>query len=724
VTTRHLVPIALAALLLIGALLGLGNSPSTLDGRHSTDQPLRPGWGIDARLGIWGKEELPEWLRMLATANLRYIRERFTQASSKASWRDGMIATWRRMRDAGYGILGWAEPPPGLSPTEFRDQLPDDLMAVYEWGRFLGWSLRDVITIWELPNEPDTMYFRDLPDRTVAYCKALYLGLADGQAEGREPMRSGDRLPRCRQSRAESRGRRWAVPTAGTEIERRETEAHSTRRQPATSKALVPRPSSLVPPKQGVLMPALGFSPGPWLRRAAENGIYDYTDGLNVHFYGHARDFRGALRLHERFAEQWRSGLPTWVTEAGINSTPPYDLDEERGREIQKEFTLETARVALEEGVAVFMPFVLVWPKEEWFAFAHAPDAPYPVWEAYAKFTREHSLPEQAVLTPPEDPSRIVLQWLPDYTDCIPHKVSGSYWVAPGRHTSLGGELRVYNFSDEAVSGTVRGMVGVSEDGISKGGERRTEDSVTVELRFENGTGQVPVEVPAKGMVALPVRLEVPVGGYLRAPVRFEWDERSRVVSAVETRPTEELLPERELLAGTAPREDDFQWIWEPEPFEVTDVGEFWTALNGVKIVKEGKGLSRTTSFYIERPSRDPRLPPMAVAKVNGLPALKNGFLRVRFPRTLHREGNVRVDLIDDKGQRFTVAEEFGKNRFRVDPTETWLSYEDFNLYAWGRITENPTFRPEDIREIQLRFFPSVLPAKIGVALEARGTAR
>ncbi len=93
----------------------------------------------------------------------------------------------------------------------------------------------------------------------------------------------------------------------------------------------------------------------------------------------------------------------------------------------------------------------------------------------------------------------------------------------------------------------------------------------------------------------------------------------------------------------------------------------------------------------------------MAVTKVEGLPTVENGFVRLRFPRGFR--GWLRVDLIDEVGQRFTVAQGLGRNPHLENADTIWLGYKDFHIYSFGRITGDPVFRPEAIREIQLRFY-------------------
>ena len=124
------------------------------------------------------------------------------------------------------------------------------------------------------------------------------------------------------------------------------------------------------------------------------------------------------------------------------------------------------------------------------------------------------------------------------------------------------------------------------------------------------------------------------------------------------------------------------------------DVG-VWTTINGL----QG---DRASGFWIARVENDPREPPMAIAALRGLP--KQGFIRMNLSRSMDATLGVRVDLVDKRGQRFSIWENFGMNYYRPS-REVWLSLDDFHAYFWGRCAEDPRFHPSDIREIQLRFY-------------------
>jgi len=636
-------------------LLGVLGVVASIE-RPTPPGALSAGWGVDACLsGDATGAVIDSYVPLLRAGNLRYLRERTIFAERGSARRN---PAFERLRGAGFEVVGWAGLPPELRPEHRWDQYTADLLAIYEAARRLGALYAGVISVWELPNEPDVLWVKDLPDRFAAHSKALYLGLKDG-------ARAGGGSP-------------------------------------------------------GVLMGALGHYPGPWLDRAAANGIFDYTDGLNFHFYGHARDLRGVIDAQREYAKGFVTDreLPLWITECGIMATPPDNVGERRGRAIQRAFVEQTARTAWRSGVAIFMPFILAWAHEESFALTHSASEPYPAWEAYAAFARAHPMPAKPALAPPANPPRVVVQWQADNKTCIPHKVSGTYWFRHGtrKASPIDGRIVVYNFSDQPVRGSLE-VDGAAEIEVLAGPDG-------AEFARQG------LELPAFGAVAAPVRIRSRSGSYFRVAVMMRFVPEggvaaSRAVIGVETRPTDRNLTRRLAVTGFRPPEDGFQWIWAPESFEGLSAGGPWIGVNDVAVADGGGGPSRdlaeTSRFTVRRGQTDPRLPPMAVTRVHGLPEIEDGFLRVRIGESEKYVGSVRVDLVDRFGQRFSVAESLGQNRFRPDAHETFLAYKDLHLYAWGRCTRQPRFNPRDVREIQLRFFPEQAVSEFAITIDVVG---
>jgi hypothetical protein len=150
----------------------------------------------------------------------------------------------------------------------------------------------------------------------------------------------------------------------------------------------------------------------------------------------------------------------------------------------------------------------------------------------------------------------------------------------------------------------------------------------------------------------------------------------------------------------------------------VTSESGAWTGINGLVVEADGPGKRPNTQdsesntrdtadavalrMSMMKLSNDPLWPPVAIARVRGLPL--QGFLRLQLDRPMDSDFKVRVDLIDRQGQRFTIWENLGASYFgRRD--DVWLNLEDFHIYFWGRCGEHPVFRPQDVEEIRLRCY-------------------
>ena len=618
-------PLAIAALIFLSALSAVTEKRNDF---------FMAGWGVDACISCHvPAESAADYIALLKQARLCYVRERNPDLAGTGK----RLAVFRDLKKSGYHVVAFYELPGGLPPRQAKDDLPEDLMAVYHSAQKLAGLSGDAVGTWEMVGEPDTPFCRDLPDRVAAFQKAVYLGIKDEAA--------------------------W------------------------TGRA-----------SPGVLMGALGRAPGPWLERAAANGLFDYTDAFNFHYYGAAPDLRGMIRANRNFAARFVKGrtLPLWITECGMNAVPEGRPDDAHAREIQRDFTLQTATIAREEGAAVFMPYILVH-EGDGYALVENPTSLHPAWEAYADYTRAHSLSSQPAFAPPAHPARTVLQWLPDNRTCTPHKVSGAYWFHGGvkQAIPMTGSILIYNFSGRVLRGRV--VVDAPE-------------------RLSVSAGDGRVEVPPFSAKSRPLALNADRSRYFRGDVRVRFvnedapQENSALVFGVATRPRATLLDRVWPIAIRRPVKGDFQWIWAPEPFEISSEAGPWIGTNGVRA--EGRdaaaqdSLSNVWGFEVPGMQADPRLPPMAITRVDGLPVVTNGFLRLRAPEDAKLAMHVRVDLVDRYDQRFTVADNLGKNWFLTNEREIYLSFDDFHLYPWGRCTKSPEFHPQDIREIQLRFYP------------------
>ena len=657
------------------------------------------GWGIDACITAHvDRLERGRYLRLLEDSGVGVLRER------------GPNASMEELKAADRRVVAFVQLP-GLTPTMPGNVLAENLRAVYEAARVMARTHAAHVDAWEMVGEPDVGYCPDLPDRLAAYQKALYLGIKAGAGEG------------------------------GGDAERRAVSA-----QPDL--AVVPRstlnvqPASLRSPL--VLMGALALPPGPWLARAMRNDLLDYTDAYNFHFYGHAADLAGVIGAHERaartqallkdrssapdrpltassipakaltrgpsfhkisarapapspgYARPTARALPLWITECGLNAIAPGDFLNGERRALQATFTVSTARQALASHVvAVFMPFILAHRGDP-HALTQSADQPLPAWTAYAEYTRQHPWPQRPWGRDPITPNPVVLQWLPDNTTTVPHKVSGTYRFMGDQ--PIRGALRLYNFSSEP-----------------KRGYLTTHPAVEV---IGRGLPAAEIIIPAQGEVSLPMEFRrAHAGGYFRAEWSGDFIERggarSRVAFGLEAWPEANDFEASAVPLRSQP-EVAIRHPSQPEyaPGERAGV---WQTMNGLHLTAQpAEGKATRLQAWVTEVRNDPLHPTMAVAAIQGLPA--DGFLRVELNRPMSKGATLRVDLVDRTGQRFTIWENFGVSYLRPS-ADVWLNFKDFGVYFWGRCTESPEFRPEEIEEIQLRFDLATVNAPMDVAL-------
>lgn len=631
-------------------------------------KPNSSGWGVDACLSCHiPAKDVPGYLQLLRRSGVSWLRERTIGQRTSENRFSSRQRVWQQEKASGFRVVAFASSFREI-PVKRGNQLPEDLLEVYRAYVETARNTVGQVDAWEMVGEPETFYCSDLPDRVVAYQKAVYLGLKAGAWE--EPQMKANRSDR----------------SFRTAFDRR---------------------SALRMRSPLVLMGAFAFPPGPWARVAAENGLYDYTDAINLHHYGFAKDLGAVIAAHRQFAAKWRPEIsfPIWITEAGLNNAPYNDLENHAARLAQAEYILECARQALTQGVSVFMPFVLVW-KGSGFALTTSAQQTFPAWKAYAEFTKSHALGDEALpvrsQAGSETPNPVVLQWMPDDL-IIPSKVSRSYLFHPSEEgwLPMTGSIYVYNL----------GMQPVQVRLIAR----------TCSPLISNWDGDTPPEIidlPPCSRKKWAISFHVNGKGYLRENLTFEAETLkesgevgacSRLSFAVET-PSEEITPDRvENLNLSSVNLDPasrspFAYISEA-PFVISDVKSPWLGINGVTV--RNSAIDQTSFDVVDR-NTDPLSPPMAIAALpEGLPDFKNNaFLRLKITDIHHQPASVRVDLIDDLGQRFSIVENLGRNRFLDSGSTVLLAYADFHPWVFGRcIAGKAHLEPARVREIQLRFF-------------------
>ncbi|HWB54484.1 MAG TPA: hypothetical protein VG722_09835 [Tepidisphaeraceae bacterium] len=443
------------------------------------------------------------------------------------------------------------------------------------------------------------------------------------------------------------------------------------------------------------MMGALALPPGPWLNRAVSNGLLEYTDAYNFHFYGHPTDLAGVLRAHRKVLE--RAGLPIddfpiWITECGINAVRPGEFRDSERRKMQADFTVETAKEACAGEAAVFMPFILVHHGDP-AALTLSADEPLPAWNAYAALTRSNSGRKRAIARREHRVNPVIMQWVPDEGSAIPHKVSGTYRFDGGQ--AMPGEIRIYNFGATSIRGRFEGEVGPA-----------------VSSTFPKACELV---LAPGALVTLHGAFRPARAGYFENWWRGKFissdGSNSALSFGLERTPEEKDFIES-LLALSTPRGSRPATPMFGD-YESSGSAGPWIGINGVKIeaATMSGALFRITEATGD-PGGDPFRPPMAITSLHGLP--QDGFLVVKPDRLMTGRMLVRIDLIDTVGQRFTIWENAGQD-YAKPRKDLWLNLRDFHVYFWGRCTDEPAFHPGRIQEMQLRFYCSWVPAAIRV---------
>ncbi len=649
-------------------------------------------WGVDAGVS-WAvpKEAVPEWLGLINGSSVKILRERGSWGPN-GEISPAMLERYSQIKNGGFDIVGFSGTPDTVVPGNKANQLPEDLSAVYASGFKQGFAFAGLVSAWEMTGEPDVGYCKDLPDRLAAYNKAMYLGLHAGAAK-------------------------------------------------AKSLELDVKSSRLSAHAPIVLMGALALHPGPWWERAVANGLLNYTDAYNFHFYGYPADLTSVIEAHRSALRELGAGsyelgtkssklsalparrpaergffagsklqansskltvpssslfagsrtLPLWITECGVNANAPGDFFNEQRRAYQAQFTVATARQALEApDVAVFMPFILVH-KGDPHAMVVADNVyPFPAWEEYAKFTKDNPWPKRKLSEAAgERANPVVVQWLPA-AGTLSHKVAGCYRVRDSQ--SLTGELRVYNFSERVVTG--RWVDAAQRWKLGAGSLEQSPKSSEL--------GAL-ITIPAGGSVAVTVRYQPKVGtGYFREwqTLRFleETGRSSQVYFGVERVPAEgdfvrEPVALRRLEGGGR---------LQVPAVNVQGIAQGpWRVFNGLEVSELG---AQRWRFSVAVANSDPLAPTYAVAAVAGVPKAAQ-FLRVKLDRPMSNDAFLRVDLVDTDGQRFTIWENLG-NVYGETSAEVWLGLADFHPYFWSKaVPGERRLRPEKVKEVHLRAY-------------------
>lgn len=424
-----------------------------------------------------------------------------------------------RLRSAGVKPLVYLAPSTavwlhGLRETGGKKSLPLDLGEAFTLAERLAFNAWPNVAAWEIGNEPDLFWTNDNAATYAAYLKAVALGL-----------RAGARAAREAAAQAEPGDRRGPPP----------------RNEPL------------------VLNGALAMTPGPFLAQLAANDALSYLDGFNWHFYGYAEEFSAQARQFETALTELAAAraqgarrsetraLPVFLTEYGYGLLGGEAARTTEGRVRQWQWFRSVGEQARALGVtgpvAFYLPPYLEHGQRElgltmapaarasevarpdgWLAggvpFAPADfgakreepwmrgigarvdgseASPALAWLAAQSAPRERAWRIRVAA-----PSPVVIDFVPDVT--IETLKSWHGWLlrtGAGRERTGGGQLRIYNFSDRAVTGrlTARGDTGL-------------------ETALADGEGGAGITLAPFALAKVPVRLRMTADA-LRA---FAWE--------------------------------------------------------------------------------------------------------------------------------------------------------------------------------------------------------
>ncbi len=405
----------------------------------------------------------------------------------------------------------------GERVTNGRRSYPLDLGEAYLHAERLAFNTWPDVAAWEIGGEPDLFWNNELAATYVAYFKAVALGLRAG-------------------TEAAARADRSALSEA--------------RARPAA------------PREPLILNGALAMTPGPYLEQFTANDAFSYIDGFNWHFYGYPEDFTAQYGQFENAvttltaARSRATGsadrrgltksLPVFLTEYGYAGMDGPAAATVAGRVRQWRFfhnvTTQMQALRIAGPLAFYLPPYLEGGRME-FGLAMKPaglkfspadfgltqKAPW-MGRIGAPVGHEVASPALAWLAAQPAPSRthdwrvtvappspVVIDFVPtDELDVM--KSWHGYLMKPGAGTERegGGELRIYNFSEQTLTGRLTAVA-----------------PAELETRFIAPEGGRLTLAPF-GLTGLPVRLRL-TADELRA---FAWEikfteEKGRVPTAV-----------------------------------------------------------------------------------------------------------------------------------------------------------------------------------------------
>lgn len=161
----------------VGVVMDRNNAPLPREGRVCGDA---------ASAWLLRKEEHRKpFAQMLRLAGIPWVRERLSwgeveKEPGKFEW-GRYQTTADALKAEGIHVYQiWHDSPGWTRPSKPNTLCPDDLRTVYRFTKTAAQHFASQIEAWEVWNEPDIFFWRDLSDRFAGFQKAAYLGLKDG----------------------------------------------------------------------------------------------------------------------------------------------------------------------------------------------------------------------------------------------------------------------------------------------------------------------------------------------------------------------------------------------------------------------------------------------------------------------------------------------------------------------------------------------------------------
>ena len=140
-------------------------------------------------------------------------------------------------------------------------------------------------------------------------------------------------------------------------------------------------------PEAKVLICSFAMAPGEFAEKIFEEGILDFFDIYNVHYYGNPRGLVHRLNSHKKLMKKYGVDKPIWVTEMGANH-PKERLDPKTLRG-EAEYLVKAYVYGLSNGVERFFYFILsdYTERERNFGTVNRDFTPRPAYIALCNLT-------------------------------------------------------------------------------------------------------------------------------------------------------------------------------------------------------------------------------------------------------------------------------------------------------------------------------------------------